>query len=191
MIGFVFVDSSPRAIAPGAAATLGASAKGRATRVGLFAGQDARAIAEKAKAADLDMIQWHGTGEAPLMALGRETSLPLIAARGIGSRRDLPTADAPKPRYYLFDAKPPAHADRQGGHGEPFDWQILSGYTLPVPWLLAGGLTPTTVGEAIKAVRHLHGFAGVDVSSGVERARGEKDPSKIVAFVHAARAAMA
>lgn len=83
----------------------------------------------------------------------------------------------------LFDAKPPAGADRPGGHGTGFDWSLLKDLKLPVPWMLAGGLTPDSVAEAVKAT----GAKAVDVSSGVERAPGDKDGELIARFIAAAK----
>jgi phosphoribosylanthranilate isomerase len=97
-------------------------------------------------------------------------------------RRFSPVADR-----LLFDAKPPPPGTAgalPGGNAAAFDWSILHGAAVPVPWLLAGGLTADNVAEAIRTA----GAPGVDVSSGVERARGVKDPARIAAFVAAARA---
>ena len=83
----------------------------------------------------------------------------------------------------LLDAKAPPGADLPGGNAQPFDWSVLRGWTAPLPWLLAGGLTPDNVAEAIR----ISGAPAVDVSSGVETARGLKDPSRIRAFITAAK----
>ena len=85
----------------------------------------------------------------------------------------------------LLDAKPPTGATRPGGNAQRFDWSVLRGWIRPLPWLLAGGLTP-----AMSAKPSLtSGAPAVDVSSGVERSRGVKDPALIRAFIQAARAA--
>jgi phosphoribosylanthranilate isomerase len=86
----------------------------------------------------------------------------------------------------LFDARAPRDATRPGGLGKSFDWHLLEHIEPGVPYLLSGGLTADNVGEALR-ITHA---PGVDVSSGVERAPGEKDPDKIRAFVRAARAAV-
>ena len=83
----------------------------------------------------------------------------------------------------LFDAKPPPAAVLPGGNGLTFDWSVLSGLDLPIPFMLSGGLTVANVAEAM----HVPGHAGVDVSSGVETAPGRKDAGLIEAFVAAAR----
>src|SRR5262249_51795575 len=87
--------------------------------------------------------------------------------------------------HLLFDARAPREANRPGGLGKAFDWRLLQGLDLGVPYMLSGGLDAANVREALIVTR----AAGVDVSSGVERAPGEKDPDKIRAFIHAARAA--
>ena len=84
---------------------------------------------------------------------------------------------------FLLDAKPPPGASLPGGNAASFDWALLAGRAIPRPWLLAGGLTPDNVADAIAQ----SGAPGVDVSSGVERARGVKDPARIRAFIQAAR----
>ncbi len=83
----------------------------------------------------------------------------------------------------LLDAKPSPAATRPGGNARAFDWSLLAGWSAPAPWVLAGGLTPGNVAEAVR----ITGAATVDVSSGVERAPGEKDPALIRAFIAAAR----
>jgi len=83
----------------------------------------------------------------------------------------------------LFDAHPPAGGERPGGNGLAFDWRLIAGETWRRPWLLSGGLTAENVREAIAS----SGATGVDVSSGVERASGEKDPDLIRAFLAAAK----
>ncbi|HRK69929.1 MAG TPA: N-(5'-phosphoribosyl)anthranilate isomerase, partial [Hyphomonas sp.] len=83
----------------------------------------------------------------------------------------------------LLDAKAPEGSGQGGGHGAVFDWALLKGWTAPKPWLLAGGLTPVNVAEAIRAT----GAAAVDVSSGVERERGVKDRELVRAFLRAAK----
>jgi phosphoribosylanthranilate isomerase len=85
----------------------------------------------------------------------------------------------------LFDARAPRDATRPGGLGTPFDWRLLENLKVGVPFMLSGGLDAGNVSEALEITR----APSVDVSSGVERHVGEKDPEKIVAFVRAARAA--
>ena len=83
----------------------------------------------------------------------------------------------------LFDAKPPKDAAHPGGNGLAFDWSLLTGLDLSIPSMVSGGLDPANVAEALRRTR----AQGVDVSSGVETAPGQKDPAKITAFVRAAK----
>ena len=87
----------------------------------------------------------------------------------------------------IFDARAPQDATRPGGLGQPFDWTLLKDIDPGVPFMLSGGLDAGNVAEALRITR----APGVDVSSGVERAPGEKDPDKIRAFIRAARTAEA
>jgi phosphoribosylanthranilate isomerase len=115
----------------------------------------------------------------------KRLGLPVWKAISVATAGDLARAAAyaGTADRILFDAKPPAGAILPGGNGVPFDWEILSG--APPGFVLSGGLAPETVAEAIQRTSP---FA-VDVSSGVERAPGRKDPEKIAAFVRAARSA--
>jgi phosphoribosylanthranilate isomerase len=106
-------------------------------------------------------------------------------AAGIANEDDLEALQAFEVDRYLIDAKPPENADLPGGNGEIADWNLLDGFEPGVPWLLAGGLTPDNVVEAITAT----GAHAVDVSSGVEVARGVKDEDLIRAFIDAAKTA--
>jgi phosphoribosylanthranilate isomerase len=110
----------------------------------------------------------------------------LIKALGIAQPEDLDAAARFNVEGFLFDAKPPKGADRQGGFGKPFDWGVLRGWTLERPWVLSGGLTPDNVAEAIR----ISGASAVDVSSGVEASPGVKDPAKVRAFIQAAKGAV-
>jgi phosphoribosylanthranilate isomerase len=145
-------------------------------------------IAAVLAALPLDVIQLHGE-ETPARcaAIRARFGLPVMKALGIASAADLDAlADyAPVVDRFLLDAKAPPGAPLPGGNAAPFDWTLTAGRAIPRPWLLAGGLTPENVGQAIA----VSGAPGVDVSSGVERARGVKDPARIAAFVGAARAA--
>jgi phosphoribosylanthranilate isomerase len=187
-LGFVFFDRSPRCVSPAQAAALSAPAAGHAWRVGLFVDAPDDAIAAVLAACPLDALQLHGREAPPrVAALRARFGLPVIKALGIGVAEDLADAHALSGAAdaLLLDAKPPPGADRPGGHALRFDWSLLEGLRLDVPWLLAGGLTPETVAQAIRAT----GAPGVDVSSGVESAPGVKDAAKVAAFLAAARGA--
>ena len=104
-------------------------------------------------------------------------------AAGISNEDELEALQAFEVDRFLIDAKPAEGADLPGGNGEVGDWSLLEGFETHVPWLLAGGLTPSNVVEAITAT----GAHAVDVSSGVERARGVKDEDLIRDFIDAAK----
>ncbi|MEO0033682.1 MAG: hypothetical protein RIS94_3440 [Pseudomonadota bacterium] len=134
------------------------------------------------------MIQLHGK-EAPAQAraVGVATGKPVWKALGVRKRTDMEAA-----RQYvgaveriLYDAKPPEGADLPGGTGLRIDWDVMKGWQHPLPWMLAGGLDPRNVAEAVSVT----GAPAVDVSSGVESAPGVKDAARIAAFCTAARTA--
>jgi len=184
-IGLVFFPPSPRAVTPGRAAALSAHAAasdaGGPGRVGLFVDPVPDMIAATLAAVRLDALQLYGTiGDLP--ALRARFGLPVWRAIGIAVASDLP-ADAGGADALVIEAKPPPDATRPGGNAASFDWSLLRGWTAPAPWVLAGGLTPANVAGAIRAT----GAHCVDVSSGVERERGIKDPALIRAFVANAR----
>jgi phosphoribosylanthranilate isomerase len=185
LVGFVFFPPSPRAVTPAQAAAI---ARPGPAKVGLFVDPDDALIEAVLAALPLDVIQLHGE-ETPARcaAVRARFDLPVMKALGIAARADLAQLDdyAPVVDRFLLDAKAPPGAPLPGGNAAPFDWTLTAGRTIPRPWLLAGGLTPENVGSAIA----VSGAPGVDVSSGVERARGVKDPARIAAFVSAARRA--
>jgi phosphoribosylanthranilate isomerase len=191
MIGFVFYPPSPRALTPEAAAALSLRRPGGPLRVGLFVDPTDEALAGTLAAVPLDVLQLQGN-ETPerVSTIRARFGVSVMKAMGVATRADVAEAvvrfGAVADRL-LFDAKPPPAGTPgalPGGNATAFDWWIMQGAAVPVPWLLAGGLTPGNVAEAIRA----SGAKGVDVSSGVERARGVKDPVLIRAFVAAARA---
>ena len=194
MVGFVFFPPSPRAITPAAAAALSVRRAGGPRRVGLFVDPDDAAIAAVLEAVPLDMLQLHDIASPDrARAIRTRFSLDTIIAIGVASRED---AAAGIGRFgsvstmLLFDALPPAPGTPgalPGGNARAFDWSVLRGLAVPVPWLVAGGLTPENVAEAIRTSC----ARGVDVSSGVEARRGVKDPGLIAAFVAAAKACRA
>jgi phosphoribosylanthranilate isomerase len=185
-VGFVFFPPSPRNIGFEAARTLGAQVRGRAQKVALSVDADDDWLAASIEALRPDMLQLHGkeTPERVVMVRTR-FGLPVVKALPIAERADL----APIHLYakvtdrILFDARAPREATRPGGLGQSFDWRLLQGLDLGVPFMLSGGLDAGNVAEALRITR----APGVDVSSGVERAPGEKDPDKIRAFIRAAR----
>jgi phosphoribosylanthranilate isomerase len=188
MLGFVFYPPSPRAVTPAQAAALSARQAGGPLRVGLFVDAGDALIAEVLAALPLDLLQLHGAEDpARCVALRARFGLPVMKAHGVATAEDLAALEAfaPVVDRFLLDARPPPGASLPGGNAAAFDWRVTAGRAIPRPWLLAGGLTPGNVAEAIR----VSGAPGVDVSSGVERARGVKDPALVAAFVAAARAA--
>lgn len=185
-VGFVFFPPSPRAVTPEQAGALSASLHGGPRRVGLFV-DPADALLEAAlAAAPLDVIQLHGEeSPARVAEIRARFGVPVMKAIGIATEADLAqiTAYAPVADRLLLDAKPPPDAVLPGGNAAPFEWRLARLASIPRPWLLAGGLTPANVAEAIVT----SGAPGVDVSSGVERARGVKDAGLIRDFIAAAR----
>ena len=179
-IGFVFLPSSPRAVTPGQAAVLAARGPGGTALVGLFVQPTDDEVARAVDAVPLDTLQVYAdAGRAA--ALRARFGVPVWHAIGVAERSDLP-AEAPGVDALLLDGKPPPDAALPGGNAHAFSWPVLQGWAAPLPWLLAGGLTVGNVAEAIR----LSGAAAVDVSSGVERERGVKDPKLIRQFVQAA-----
>jgi phosphoribosylanthranilate isomerase len=188
MVGFVFFTPSPRHLGFDKARALGAQVRGRARKVALTVDADDALLAAVVEALQPDMLQLHGQESPPrVAALKRRFGVPVMKAIPIAGRDDLAavTAYAEIADWLLFDARAPRDATRPGGLGKPFDWHLLENLDPGVPFMVSGGLDAGNVGEALRITR----APGVDVSSGVERAPGQKDPDKIRAFVRAARAA--
>ncbi|MDF1749068.1 MAG: phosphoribosylanthranilate isomerase [Alphaproteobacteria bacterium] len=184
MIGLVFFPPSPRALSPEEAAMLLRPVPSHVTSVGLFVDPDDSLIDQVLAQVPLDVIQLHGNEPLDRCAGLRErTGKQVFKAIKVRDAEDLVSAGqyAKVCDRLLFDAKPPENATRPGGNAEVFDWTVLEGHSWPVPWLLAGGLTPNNVKTAIRLTR----CPGVDASSGIESAPGKKDPAKIQAFLKA------
>ena len=200
-IGYVFFEPSPRDISPDKAAQMAEAiavaspqglGSGTARFVGLFVDARDSAIEAAVKAAGLDVLQFHGSESPERVKEARERfGLPVWKAIGVGQASDIEKASIFEgaAERLLFDARPPKSASRPGGNARAFDWTLLSSVQTEMPWMLSGGLTPNNVADAISVVRDLPGFAGLDVSSGVERAPGEKDEALVRAFIAAARGA--
>lgn len=186
-LGAVFFPPSPRAVTAEQAAEMFEGLPDDVGRVGLFVDPDDALLDHVLNHVRLDLIQFHGQ-ETPARvdAVGREYAVPVMKALGVATAEDLTAAAAyvGHADRLLLDAKPPPGADRPGGHAAAFDWSVLNGWRAPLPWMLAGGLAPDTVAEALRRT----GAPAVDVSSGVERAKGVKDPVLIHRFCAAVRA---
>jgi phosphoribosylanthranilate isomerase len=190
MVGFVFFAPSPRNLALETARLLGERVKSRAGKVALIVDADDQTLDAIVEALKPDLLQLHGS-ESPerVAAVRARFGLPVMKALPIADRKDLARIDLYKKiaDRILFDARAPQDATRPGGLGQPFDWSLLRGIDPGTPFLLSGGLNAGNVAEALRITR----AGGVDVSSGVEHAPGEKDPDKIRAFIRTARAAEA
>jgi len=182
--GFVFYPASPRAVSGARAAALSRGLPASIRRVGLFVAPTEAQVAAVLAELPLDVLQLYGIAQPAgwRARFGRA----VWTAHGIGATADLP-ADAAGADALVIEARAPAGATRPGGNAAVFDWALLRGWRAPAPWLLAGGLTPDNVAAAIVAT----GARAVDVSSGVEREIGRKDPDLVYAFLIRARAAAA
>ncbi|MBT9384563.1 phosphoribosylanthranilate isomerase [Pseudooceanicola sp. CBS1P-1] len=186
-MGLVFFPKSPRNISIDTARALALEAPPGLAKVALLVNPGDALLDAVHDQVPLDMIQLHGQETPARVAeIRARTGLPVMKAVGIADAEDLAQLDAyaKVADQLLVDAKPPKHADLPGGNGLAFDWRLLAGYRWSKPWMLAGGLTPENVAEAIR----LTGATQVDVSSGVESAPGRKAPDTIRAFVSAATA---
>lgn len=176
-LGFVFAPGSPRRLDAGSARSLVGRVPAFVSRVGLFMDQNAEEVARVLESVPLSLLQFHGRENA---AFCRQFGLPYIKAVPMGS------ADAPE---RLEQAYPDAagllldshSAGQAGGTGRTFDWSAIPDLSLPL--VLAGGLTPANVREAVSRVRPW----AVDVSSGVEDAPGEKNIEKMRTFIREAK----
>jgi phosphoribosylanthranilate isomerase len=188
LVGLVFFPPSPRTVTMDLAARLAARARGRALVTALTVDADDRLLAEIIEHARPDLLQLHGHESVErVVGIRSRFGRPVMKAIAVAEAADLhivPDYEAVADRI-LFDARPPKDASRPGGHGRAFDWTLLARLARKKPMMLSGGLTPENVAEAIRIVRP----DAVDVSSGVERAPGEKDLNKIRDFVNNARAA--
>jgi len=186
-VGLVFFPKSPRNVTIEEAAVLAQTVPPGVAKVALVVDADDALLDAITARVPLDILQLHGH-ETPerVSAIRVRYGLPVMKAVGVAGPDDLAALDeyAKVADQILVDAKPPKDADLPGGNGLSFDWRLIAGRRWPVPWMLAGGLTPENVREAIS----LTGAKQVDVSSGVETAPGVKDAALIAAFCAAAQA---
>ncbi len=186
MVGFVFFPPSPRHVSLDVAEKLGRQAK-KAVKVALSVDADDALLANSIEALRPQILQLHGKESvARIRDIKQKFGLPVMKAIAVETKADL----AALPGYaavcdrILFDAKAPKDATRPGGLGAAFDWHLLEGLDLKLPFMVSGGLNAENVAEAVRITR----AGGVDISSGVESAPGIKDPDMIRAFIRAARA---
>jgi phosphoribosylanthranilate isomerase len=184
-VGLVFFEKSPRNVSLSAAANLALAVPVGVAKVALTVNASDAFLDALSAQVPLDMLQLHGAeSPARVAEIRSRYGLPVMKAVAMAQAGDL----AEIARYeavadqILVEAKPPKNALLPGGNGQPFDWRLISGRQWQKPWMLAGGLTPANIAEAIRQT----GAAQVDVSSGVESAPGVKDPALIKAFIEAA-----
>jgi phosphoribosylanthranilate isomerase len=187
MVGFVFFPPSPRHLALETAHELGRQAKGRAVKVALTVDADDATLENIVETLQPDILQLHGKETvARVRDVKQRFGLQVMKVLAVETAADL----APLAGYaavadrILFDARAPKGATRPGGLGAVFDWRVLEKLELELPFMVSGGLNADNVAEAVRVTR----AGGVDISSGVERSPGIKDPELIRAFIRAARA---
>jgi phosphoribosylanthranilate isomerase len=187
-LGFTFFEKSPRYVTPEAAERLAQPVRGKAKVVALLVDPSDAEVDRVAQLLRPDLIQLHGA-ETPARArdIGQRADVGIIKALPVSEAADLAAAAdfETVADHLMFDAKPAKDADRPGGGGRPFDWTLLAGRRFQRPWFLAGGLDPWNLAQAAEQ----SGAPLLDVSSGVERGPGLKDPALIRAFLDAVRRA--
>jgi len=186
-MGLVFFEKSPRNIIIPTARELALAAPLGLAKVALVVNPSDAELDAITATVPLDMLQLHGRETPERVAeVKARYGLPVMKAVGIADGDDLPKLES----YFgvadqiLVDAKPPKGGELPGGNGLSFDWRLIAGRRWPCPWMLAGGLTPENVAEAVK----MTGAKQVDVSSGVEDAPGQKNAELIQKFVQSSRA---
>jgi phosphoribosylanthranilate isomerase len=187
MVGFVFFPPSPRHLSLVAARDLGMQAQGRAAKVALTVDADDVLLGNIIEALRPDVLQLHGKETvARVRDIKQKFGVQVMKVIAIETAADLDALPdyAEVADRILFDARAPDEATRPGGLGAAFDWRLLERLELKRPFMVSGGLDPRNIAEAIR----ITGAGGVDVSSGVERSPGLKDPEMIRAFIRAARA---
>ncbi|MCB2102016.1 MAG: phosphoribosylanthranilate isomerase [Rhodobacterales bacterium] len=186
LVGFVFFPPSPRSLAPEAAAPLIAAVPPPVTPTALVVDADDAWLDAVVAVARPRMLQLHGKETPERVAqVKARYGLPVMKAWAVAEPADVQAARAYEgvADRLLFDAKPPKGATRPGGNALAFDWALLAGTSWAVPWMLAGGLEPGNVAQAVA----VSGARAVDVSSGVEDAPGVKNLEKIRAFLAAVK----
>jgi phosphoribosylanthranilate isomerase len=187
-IGFNFFPRSPRVVTPDMAAALARLVPASVGRVGLFVDDDDARFDAVLGAVKLDLLQMHGK-ETPqrVAAIRARTGLPVMKVISVAGADDIAAAEpyVEVADWLMFDAKPPKDmaGALPGGNALAFDWRLIAGREWPLPWMLAGGLTPENLTEAVR----ISGASYVDVSSGVEDAPGRKSAEKIARFLDTAR----
>jgi phosphoribosylanthranilate isomerase len=183
-IGLNHWEGTPRRIAPAAASEIGQALKRQVELVGVFVNPTLEEVVAAAENAGLTMVQLHGEeGPSFCAEVARRTGAKVIKALRVRSGADVRAAETYRVDYHLLDAH---RHGTQGGTGESFDWELLAGRRSQIPLILAGGLRPDNVAEAISIA---HPFA-VDVATGVESEPGVKDHALMEALFDSVRGAV-
>ncbi len=186
-LGFNFFAKSPRYVSPQQASALASHVPAGVAKVALVVNASDEVLDDITQNAPFDILQLHG-GESieRVQQIKDRYGLPVMKVIGVADEADLAAIDAfsDVADQLLIDAKPPKNAVLPGGNGLAFDWRLLAGRKYwRKPWMLAGGLTPDNVAEAIR----MTGARQVDVASGVESAPGVKDAALMKAFIDATK----
>ena len=181
-MGMIFFEKSPRHVSLEKARELAEHTANRIAKVAVSVNADDDYLEQIVEATSPDMLQLHGS-ESPerVLQIKEHYRLPVMKAFAIRDKDDLEKTISYMPVVdrFLFDAKPPEGSELPGGNGVAFDWHILDDWTSPVPYMLSGRLDIDNVSEAVS----LSGARAIDISSGVEKAPGEKDTALITAFL--------
>ncbi|MEX0312489.1 MAG: phosphoribosylanthranilate isomerase [Tateyamaria sp.] len=186
-VGFVFFEKSPRHVDLQTARALALDVPAGTVKVALVVNADNAFLDDLMATVPLDMLQLHGSETPERVAeIKARYGLPVMKAVGVATADDLASLDAYArvADQILVDTKAPKQSDRPGGNGATFDWSLIAGRRWPVPWMLAGGLTPDNVAQAVAQT----GARQIDLSSALETAPGQKDPALIHDFMAAVRA---
>jgi phosphoribosylanthranilate isomerase len=182
-VGLIHFEESPRRCEPAEAVAISAAFRRKCEVVGVFVNPELDEVAKAVEDAGLTMVQLNGEeGPAFCGEVARKTGLKVIKAVHVASAADIHAAEALRTDFHLFDRRGDG---LWGGTGESFDWGLLRERRSEIPAIVAGGLRPENVAEAIEVT---HPFA-VDVASGVEAEPGRKDHAAMTAFFEAAQAA--
>lgn len=180
-IGLIHHRESSRFVEPAIAEEIGTALKRRCEVVGVFVNSTLDAVVDAADRESLTMLQFHGEeGPSFCTEAARRTGAKVMRAFRVRSAADVKAAEAFRTDFHLFDAY---RHGLHGGSGRSFDWELVAGRRSKVPMVLAGGLTPENVADAITVARPV----AVDVVSGVEAEPGRKDRAKVEAFIAAVR----
>jgi phosphoribosylanthranilate isomerase len=182
-LGLIHYDKSPRCVEPPVAVEIGAAFRRKCEVVGVFVNPTLAEVDRAVEDAALTMVQLNGAeGSQFCSEVARRTGVKVIKAIHVASAADIHAAEAYRTDFHLFDRR---GKGMWGGTGESFDWELLRGHRSDIPDILAGGLRPQNVAEAVAVTQP---FA-VDVASGVELEPGRKDHAAMAAFFEAAQPA--